>query len=54
MEPDIDKIANLILTDVGISLSILKTINSPFYGMNRKISKIKQAVMIVGLKKSVV
>lgn len=50
VEPDIDKIANLILTDVGISSSILKIINSPFYGMNRKISKIKQAVMIVGLK----
>ena len=31
VEPDIDKIANLILTDVGISSSILKIINSPFY-----------------------
>lgn len=52
VEPDIDKIANLILTDVGISSSILKIINSPFYGMKRKISNIKQAVMIVGLKQS--
>lgn len=50
VEPDIDKVAKLISTDVGLSSSILKIINSPFYGMKRKISKIKQAVMIVGLK----
>jgi HD-like signal output (HDOD) protein len=49
-EPDIEKIADLILRDVGLSASILKIINSPLYGMNRKISKIKQAVMMLGLK----
>lgn len=49
-EPDIDSIAYLILNDVGISSSILKIINSPFYGMNRRVSEIKQAVMILGLK----
>jgi HD-like signal output (HDOD) protein len=49
-EPDIDKIAALISSDVGLSASILKIINSPMYGMNRGISKIKQAVMMLGLK----
>jgi len=49
-EPDIDSVANLISNDVGLSSAILKIINSPFYGMNRKISEIKQAVMILGLK----
>lgn len=49
-EPDIEKIARLISSDVGLSASILKIINSPLYGMNRKVSKIKQAVMILGLK----
>lgn len=48
-EPDIDQIANIISSDVGLSAAILKIINSPFYGMNRKISEIKQAVMILGL-----
>jgi HD-like signal output (HDOD) protein len=48
-EPDIEKIADLILSDVGLSATILKIINSPLYGMNRKISKIKQAVMMLGL-----
>lgn len=49
-EPDIDSIADLIANDVGLSSAILKIINSPFYGMNRRISKIKQAVMILGIK----
>jgi HD-like signal output (HDOD) protein len=49
-EPDIGAIAQLIASDVGLSAAILKIINSPFYGMNRRISEIKQAVMMLGLK----
>jgi len=50
VEPDIHSIAVLISNDVGLSSTTLKIINSPFYGMNRKISEIKQAVMMLGLK----
>lgn len=49
-EPNIESVANLISNDVGLSSAILKIINSPFYGMNRRISEIKQAVMMLGLK----
>lgn len=49
-EPNIDQIALLISGDVGLSAAILKIINSPFYGMNRKISEIKQAVMMLGIR----
>jgi len=49
-EPDIEDISALISNDVGLSAAILKIINSPFYGMNRRISEIKQAVMMLGLK----
>ena len=49
-EPDLGRIAVLIASDVGLSSAILKIINSPFYGMNRNISEIKQAVMMLGLK----
>lgn len=48
-EPDMSALADIIAKDVGISSAILKIINSPCYGMNRKISEIKQAVMILGL-----
>jgi len=49
-EPDIEEIASLISSDVGLSASILKIVNSPLYGLNRRISEIKQAVMMLGLK----
>jgi len=49
-EPNIDKIALLISNDVGLSSAILKVINSPLYGVNRKVSKIKHAVMALGLR----
>lgn len=48
-EPCIEKISTLISNDVGLSSATLKIINSPFYGMNRRISEIKQAVMMLGL-----
>ena len=49
-EPDINRVAEIISSDIGLSSSILKVINSPYYGMSRTISEIKQAVMIIGLK----
>jgi len=49
-EPNIEKIAALISSDVGLSASTLKIINCPFYGMERRISEIKLAVMVLGLK----
>jgi len=48
-EPDIEEVAALVSNDIGLSSAILKIINSPFYGMNRRISEIKQAVMMLGL-----
>jgi HD-like signal output (HDOD) protein len=46
---DITELAGLIATDIGLSSAILKTINSPLYGMNRAISDIGQAVMLLGM-----
>lgn len=50
IEPSIENISKIISSDVGLSSAILKIINSPFYGMNRRISEIKQAVMMLGIK----
>lgn len=46
---EIADLASLIATDIGLSSAILKTINSPLYGMNRAISDISQAVMLLGM-----
>lgn len=49
-ESDITQLARLVATDIGLSSAILKTINSPVYGMSRTISDIQQAVMLLGAK----
>lgn len=42
-------IANLIAKDVGLSGNVLKTVNSPFYGLPSKITSIPQALSLLGL-----
>lgn len=48
-EPDLNQIAHLISRDVGLSGSIIKTVNSPFYGLPNKITSIQQTVNILGM-----
>ncbi len=52
MSPDcsINAIADLIGQDIGLAGSILKTVNSPFYGLSNKITSINQAVNLLGVK----
>jgi len=52
MSPDcsINAIADLIGQDIGLAGSILKTVNSPFYGLRNKITSINQAVNLLGVK----
>jgi HD-like signal output (HDOD) protein len=40
--------ADVIIKDVGLSASVLKTVNSPLFGLNRTITDIKQSVMMLG------
>ena len=47
--PDIRKVAQLIQTDQGVSAGVLKAINSPLYGLARRITSIQHAVMMLGL-----
>lgn len=48
-EPNISAISQRVAADVGLSSSILKVVNSPFFGLNRKVTDIRQAVMYLGL-----
>jgi len=48
-EPDLNRVANLIGADVGLSAAVLKTINSPLYGLRRQIGAIDQAVNMLGM-----
>ena len=48
-EPDFSKVEKLLLRDVALSATLIKTINSPFYGFHNKISSVSQAVGLLGL-----
>lgn len=49
-DPDPRVVARLIGGDVGLSAAVLKTVNSPFFGLSRKISSVPQAVGVLGMK----
>ncbi|MFT6122324.1 MAG: HD-like signal output (HDOD) protein [Oleiphilaceae bacterium] len=48
-EPDITRIAKLIAKDVGLAGTMLKFVNSPFYGLSNKITSIEQSVSLLGI-----
>lgn len=52
-EPDYNKASNLISTDVGLSAAMLKTVNSPFFGLRTKATSVNQALQLMGLRNTV-
>jgi HD-like signal output (HDOD) protein len=48
-EPDLKRVAALISGDVGLSAAVLKTVNSPLYGLRRQVTSIDQAVNMLGM-----
>lgn len=46
---DMRKIAQLIAKDIALSVAMLKTVNSPFFGLRNKIDSPQQAVLTLGL-----
>lgn len=49
-EPDFQGIGTMLSSDIGLAASMLKTVNSPFYGLGRKATSIQQALMLLGLQ----
>ncbi|EXI85031.1 MAG: HDOD domain protein [Candidatus Accumulibacter sp. BA-94] len=49
-DPEPVVIVRLISSDVVLSAAMLKTVNSPFFGLSRRISSVGQAVNMLGLK----
>lgn len=48
-QPDINAISKAISQDVAVSAAILKTINSPLYGLSRTVTDIKMSVNYIGI-----
>lgn len=49
-DPDFGKLDKLLSGDVGLAAAVLKTANSPYYGLNRKVQSVKQALAVLGLR----
>jgi HD-like signal output (HDOD) protein len=49
--PDIDKIALVVQRDQGVAAAVLRTVNSPFFGLKTHVHNIPQAVALLGLTK---
>lgn len=49
-DPDVRKAAHIVSQDVGLTVAVLKTVNSPLYGLPRKAASVEQAVGLIGLK----
>ena len=47
-QASIEKVARIIEVDPGMSSSVLRLVNSAFYGLSKKSSSISHAVMILG------
>jgi len=48
-DPDINEIAKFISNDAGLAGSVLKLVNSSFYGDREKVTSISKAVLLLGL-----
>lgn len=49
-EPDLGKLDKLLSGDVGLAAAILKTANSPYYGLSRGVQSVKQALLVLGIR----
>lgn len=50
--PDFKKLAGYISADVGLSASLIKTVNSPFFGFRARAKSVMQALTMLGLEVS--
>jgi len=49
---DLDKVADLIVTDPGLAAGILKTVNSSAYGLSEKIDSTRNAISLLGIERT--
>jgi HD-like signal output (HDOD) protein len=49
-EPDYNRLAGIIGSDVGISAGLIKTANSPFFGLRQRVRSVSEALSVLGLK----
>lgn len=49
-EPDYSRLASIIGSDVSLSAGLIKTANSPFFGIRKRVRSLNEALTILGLR----
>lgn len=49
-EPDLIKLDKLISGDMGLASAVIKSANSPFYGLNHKVQAVRSALQVLGIR----
>jgi HD-like signal output (HDOD) protein len=47
-EPDFDRVSELVNADVGLGAAVIKTANSPYIGLGRRVTSVQQAIYYLG------
>jgi HD-like signal output (HDOD) protein len=47
--PDLTALARLIELDPALTVSVLRLVNSPFYGLSRQVGTVSEAIMVLGM-----
>jgi len=48
-EPNLNRVSELVSGDVGLAATVIKTVNSPYFGLSRQVASVQQAVTFLGL-----
>lgn len=48
--PDFILLSKLIASDVALAAGLIKTANSPFFGFNKRVRSVNEALLVLGLK----
>ena len=48
-DPDLGRVSHLVSGDVGLAAAVVKTVNSPYFGLGRQVVSVQQAVTYLGL-----
>jgi HD-like signal output (HDOD) protein len=49
-EPDVRKAAQIVSQDIGLTVAVLKAVNSPLFGLSRKVESVDAAVNMIGMR----
>jgi len=50
-DANIEQIEKILRYEPGLTANVLKLANSPFFGIPKKVSNVKQAVMLLGFRR---